>query len=66
MEGALKCLSIWFVAATKLQTLDEKFILTGSPSLAIKPLKSNHKTVIPASVNPSAMWLAVKNIVGAG
>jgi hypothetical protein len=66
MEGALKCLSIWFVAATKLQTLDEKFILTSSPSLALKTLKLKDKTAIPASVNPSAMWLAVKNIVGAG
>jgi hypothetical protein len=65
MEGTLKCLSIWFVVATKSQTLDKNFVLAVSPSLAPKPVKSNRRTAIPASVYPSAMWLAVKNIVSA-
>ena len=54
------------MAVTKSLTLDEKFVLAGYTSLAPKPVKSNRRTAIPASVYPSAMWLAVKNIVSAG
>src|ERR1700737_3651110 len=60
IAGAWNITRIWFAAATRSATLEEKFVLANSPSLAPSPVKSKRNTAMPRSVKPSAMRFAAR------
>src|SRR5882757_4443575 len=46
ISGARNMTRMWFAAATRSATLEEKFVLANSPSLAPSPVKSNRDTAL--------------------